>query len=47
MQTNDEFVKNLTLSVDEKKIADYQKLLGSYETGHACEKLWEICKENQ
>ena len=43
-ETNEDFIKNLTLDVDEDKIARYQKLLGTYETGHACEKLWKLCK---
>ncbi len=44
-ETNEDFVKNLTLEADVEKIKSYQKFLGSYETGHACEKLWEICKQ--
>lgn len=44
-ETNEDFVKNLTLQADVKKIESYQNLLGSYETGHACEKLWQICKK--
>lgn len=44
-ETNEDFVKNLTLEADIEKIENYQKLLGSYETGHACEQLWKICKE--
>ncbi len=44
-ETNEDFIKNLTLYVDENKIAHYQKFLGSYETGYACEKLWKLCKE--
>ena len=43
-ETNEDFIKNLTLDVDEDKIARYQKLLGTYETGHACEKLCKLCK---
>lgn len=41
-ETNEDFVKNLTLEADIEKIESYQKLLGSYETGHACENLWKI-----
>lgn len=41
-ETNEDFVKNITLQADVEKIENYQKLLGSYETGHACENLWKI-----
>lgn len=44
-ETNEDFVKNLTLKTDAGKIESYQKLLGSYETGSACENLWKLCKE--
>lgn len=44
-ETNEDFIKNITLDVDESKIIGYQKLLGSYETGHACENLWKLCKK--
>lgn len=44
-ETNEDFIKNLTLKVDEEKISNYQKLIGSYETGHACEQLWKFCKK--
>lgn len=44
-ETNEDFVKNLTLQTDAGKIESYQKLLGSYETGSACENLWKLCKE--
>lgn len=44
-ETNEDFVKNLTLEADIEKIENYQRLIGSYETGHACEQLWKICKE--
>lgn len=44
-ETNEDFVKNLSLNVDVKKITDYQNMLETYENENACEKLWEICKK--
>ncbi len=44
-QTNEEFIKNISFTVNKEKIEQYHQLLGSYETGHACEKLWQICQE--
>lgn len=46
-ESNEDFIKNLTLAVDREKTSSYQNLVGSYETGHACEKLWKICMEGK
>lgn len=42
--TNEDLCDNLTLDVDYKKIDKYHDQMGSYETGHACKKLWSLIR---
>lgn len=43
--TNEDLCDNLTLDVDHEKIDKYHQQLGNYETGHACEKIWELLQK--
>ena len=40
--TNKDLCDNLTLDVDYEKIDKYHQQLCNYETGHACERIWNL-----
>ena len=43
--TNEDLCDNLTLDVDYEKIDGYHKRMGNYDTGHACESIWNLIQK--
>ena len=44
-KTNEELCKNFSVNVNIQKIEQYHKSMGSYETGHSCESVFNLITE--